>query len=207
MHRRIIFYTFLRMGKVILCSFSLSPFIIFIPSFCFAQIPKRYPWDSPWDLSTWWKQPPAPVFSAVLADMGRQPMPLFANVCKVCIHTREGAVFHSKAQCWCTCRMLRATPDCSVHATQPWALDHTLTCRYPVVSFSAQCRNHRNCVGRQHGLGEPNIMFLALLAFGGNLESECMGCTWRSPQGESCCSAEGTVGCSGFLPWPKSGTQ
>lgn len=169
MHRRIIFYGFLRMGKVILCSFSLSPFIIFILYFCFAEIPKN-PSPTETVLGTF-----LPDESSLQHHSSVQCWLIWAdNLCHYLqvspksVSTQETEQFsipRLSGACWCAPRMRRATRDCSVHATQPCTLD--LICVYPVVSISAQCRTCRNSAGRQHGSGGAKYNVLGLIAIWG----------------------------------------
>lgn len=179
------------MGKVILCSFSLSFFIIFILDFCFAQTPEKNPsyWDGPWDLSTWWRWSPS---ATVQCSAGWYGQTTYAIICK-CLwslypHEREQfSIPRLGGACWCTLGMLRATPDCSVRATQPvpWiSYECTMWCPSLPSAEPAGIVLEDNM-----GLGEPNTVFLALLSFGGESKELMQGMYLKKSPGESCNSA------------------
>lgn len=79
------------------------------------------------------------------------------------------------ADAYAGCLGLLQTALSMPHSPEPWIIHShvgTLWCPSLPSAETAGIVLEDNM-----GLGEPNIMFLALLAFGGNLESECMGCT------------------------------
>lgn len=170
-HRRIIFYRFLKMGRVILRSFSLSPFIIFILGFCFSQIPKNPP-------------PVATVLGTFLPDESSlqhycsvQCWLIGAAVQSLYPHKRgssfpsQGSVAYADAHPGCLGPLQTAlsTP----HSPVPWiSCVCTLWCpSLPSVEPAGMVLEDNM------DLGEPNRKFSALLPFGGNLKSEYMGCT------------------------------
>lgn len=172
MHKKIIFYRFLRMGKVILCSFSLSPYIIFIPAFCFAQIPKNPPPTE--EESPSYSKSLGPLYlmkavssTTVRCSAGCCGQATYAIICK-CLqslypHKRgssfpsQGSVVPEHAGCLGLLQTALSTP----HSPGPWII-YSYVCTLWCPSLPSE-----EPAGRQHGSGRAIYNILGLIAIWG----------------------------------------
>lgn len=174
---RIIFYSFLKMGKVILCCFSWSAllFVFWVSVLLRHQKNPSLTETVLWHLSMLRKLPPAPQFSAVLAGMGRTPCAIICKWLQSVYPHKRGSSFPSQGSAvhadWHPgCLGLLRTAQSTPRSPVPWISYVHLVVSLLCTSKSAEPVGI--ALKDKMALREPNIMFLALLPFGGNPESE-----------------------------------